>query len=62
MDLTTLDVSSVPDDQARPGAMVELIGPHTPIDRVAADAGTIAYDILTSLGGRYHRHYVPADA
>ncbi|MAG99076.1 MAG: alanine racemase [Rhodospirillales bacterium] len=57
MDLTTLDVSSVPDDQARPGALVELIGPHNPIDQVAADAGTIAYEILTSLGSRYHRVY-----
>ena len=58
MDLTTLGVSRVPDDQARPGAAVELIGPHNTIDQVAADAGTIAYEILTSLGPRYHRVYI----
>ncbi len=57
MDLTTLDVSRVPDDQTRPGAMVELIGPHNPVDQVAADAATIAYEILTNLGRRYHRVY-----
>ena len=57
MDLTTLDVSSVSDDQVRPGTLVELIGPHNPIDQVAADASTIAYEILTSLGSRYHRVY-----
>ena len=57
MDLTTLDVSGVPGDQARPGALVEFIGPRNPIDQVAADAGTIAYEILTNLGPRYHRVY-----
>jgi alanine racemase len=30
-----------------PGAPVELIGPHQSIDDVAADAGTISYEILT---------------
>jgi len=57
MDLTTLDVSRVPNDRARPGDFLEFIGPHNPIDQVAADAGTIAYEILTNLGPRYHRVY-----
>ena len=43
MDLVTLDVSEVPEAIAQPGAMVEFIGPDNPVDRVAAEAGTIAY-------------------
>jgi len=58
MDLITLDVGSVPPHLAAPGAMVDLIGPNSPIDDVAAAAGTIGYEILTGLGDRYHRVYV----
>ena len=58
MDLITLDVTDVPDDVAHAGAMVELIGPNNPVDRLAEDAGTIGYEILTSIGARYHRVYV----
>ena len=58
MDLITFDVSGVPEPLARPGAVVELIGPHYPIDAVANDAGTISYEVITSLGARYHRAYV----
>ncbi|MBI2584567.1 MAG: alanine racemase [Rhodospirillales bacterium] len=58
MDLITLDVTQVPERQASVGALVDLIGPHNPVDRVAQEAGTIGYEILTSLGARYHRAYV----
>ncbi len=58
MDLITLDVSDVPVDAACPGALVDLIGPHNPVDTVAAEAGTIGYEILTGLGSRYHRVYL----
>ena len=58
MDLITLDVSNVPEDLTRPGMLVDLIGPHNTIDDVAEKAGTIGYEILTSLGTRYHRVYV----
>jgi alanine racemase len=40
---------------ARPGAMVELVGPTHDVDALAAEAGTIGYEILTALGRRYHR-------
>ena len=40
------------------GEPVELIGPHIDVDAVAKAAGTIGYEILTSLGRRYLRHYV----
>ena len=58
MDLITVDVSDVPGARVRPGALVDLIGPHNPVDAVAADAGTIGHEILTGLGSRYHRVYL----
>ncbi len=58
MDLITLDVTSVPEDQCAPGCSVDLIGPRTPIDTVGDAAGTISYEILTSLGPRYFRRYI----
>jgi alanine racemase len=57
MDLITLDVSALPPSAAQPGGFVDLIGPHNPVDRIAEEAGTIGYEILTSLGRRYHRIY-----
>lgn len=57
MDLATFDVSAAPPTALHPGAMIELIGEHYGVDDVAADAGTIGYEILTSLGRRYHRVY-----
>ncbi|MGH6927225.1 MAG: alanine racemase [Dongiaceae bacterium] len=62
MDLLTIDISDIPEEQAQPGSWVDLIGPHNPVDTVAADAGTIGYEILTSLGRRYHRRYLDAGA
>ena len=58
MDLITLDVTAVPDSIAIPGAMVDLIGPNNTVDAVAEAAGTIGYEILTSLGQRYSRTYI----
>jgi alanine racemase len=56
MDLTTFDVTDVP--QARPGDRLTLIGGegNTP-DDIAARCGTIGYEILTSLGRRYARQH-----
>jgi alanine racemase len=54
MDLTTFDVTDVP--QARPGDRLLLIGgPGNTPDDIAARCGTIGYEILTSLGRRYAR-------
>lgn len=58
MDLITLDVTAVPESLARPGALVDLIGPRNPVDSVGDAAGTIGYEVLTRLGKRYHRVYV----
>ena len=56
MDLITIDISKALD--AKPGDMVDLIGPNNDLDSVAAAAGTIGYEILTRLGRRYHRRYI----
>jgi len=58
MDTFALDVTDVPPERMHAGAFVDLISATQPVDEVAAQAGTIAYEILTSLGGRYHREYV----
>ncbi|MDA0228718.1 MAG: alanine racemase [Proteobacteria bacterium] len=58
MDMITLDVTDIPREHAQPGALVNLIGgPHS-IDAFAAEAGTIGYEVLTSLGRRYRRRYI----
>lgn len=58
MDLITVDVTPLPDHRVHPGVLAEIIGPHRGVDQVAAEAGTIGYEILTSLGRRYARRYV----
>lgn len=58
MDLTTFDVTDHPG--IAPGAMIELIGPGLSADDLAALAGTIGYEVLTSLGARYRRDYKQA--
>lgn len=58
MDLTTFDVSAVPPEQVHAGAMIELIGPGHDCDQLAAEAGTIGYEVLTALGRRYLREHV----
>ncbi len=60
MDSITLDVTDIAPEHLYPGAPVELIGPHQTIDAVAADAGTISYEILTQLSRRYERVVLPA--
>ena len=56
MDLLTVDVSHLPDV---PESLDILNGIQT-IDQLGEDAGTIGYEILTSLGARYERKYLGA--
>ena len=58
MDSITVDVTDLPSEAVKPGSLVELIGPDQTPDAVAALAGTIGYEVLTSLGNRYHRRYL----
>lgn len=57
MDSITIDISALPDGTIRLGSLVEVIGPNRTLEDVASEAGTISYEILTSLGHRYHRQY-----
>lgn len=57
MDSITVDVSGIAPQHLTPGALVDLISQRQTVDDVAILAGTIGYEILTSLGHRYHRRY-----
>ena len=59
MDLITLDATKA--EGLSVGDTVQLIGPQYGINELSADAGTIPYEILTSLGHRYHRQYTGGD-
>ncbi|HYH21190.1 MAG TPA: alanine racemase [Azospirillum sp.] len=62
MDLITVDITALPEGAVAPGMLVELIGPNRTVDAVADEGGTIGYEVLTSLGPRYHRVYIdPAE-
>lgn len=58
MDSMTLDISALPEGTLKHGSLVEIIGPNQPLEAIAEDAGTIAYEILTRLGQRYRRTYI----
>lgn len=58
MDSLAIDISHVPEGLLQEDMQVDLIGPHQTVDDVAAATGTIGYEILTSLGHRYHRAYL----
>ena len=53
MDLITVDITHLP----QVPDYLDIIGPYQGIDQLAEVAGTIGYEILTSLGPRYRRHY-----
>jgi alanine racemase len=57
MDSITLDVSGIPEACVAPGQSVELLGAHQSVDEVAAQTGTIGYEVLTRLGSRFYRRY-----
>ena len=62
MDMFELDITDLGSNIPLPGEMVEVLGPHVSIDDQADPAGTIGYEILTSLKGRYPRTYVNSAA
>jgi alanine racemase len=55
MDLMALDVTDLPVSAVRRDQTVTLIGEGLSLDEVAAQAGTISYEVLTNLGRRFHR-------
>ncbi|MGC1410538.1 MAG: alanine racemase [Acetobacteraceae bacterium] len=58
MDLTTFDVTQAPG--VVPGAWLEIIGPAQTPDDLAVAAATNGYEVLTTLGRRFHRIYKSA--
>ncbi len=56
MDLLTVDVTHL----TQVPRELEILGPDQSVDQLADAAGTIGYEILTSLGARYQRRYLGA--
>ena len=57
MDLIAIDITAVADHSVRRGDFVTLLGSEIGVDELAAAAGTIGYEVLTSLGHRYQCVY-----
>ena len=57
MDLTIIDITHI-EDECRMGDFVTLVGMEQSCDDWALQGGTIGYEILTSLGPRFERHYI----
>jgi len=57
MDLIAIDITALDDHSIRRGDLVTLLGGEIGVDELATVAGTIGYEVLTSLGHRYHCVY-----
>jgi alanine racemase len=55
MDVCAVDVTGMVVEVGDP---VEVFGAHRPLDEAAAAAGTVAWELLTSVGPRVQRRYV----
>jgi alanine racemase len=60
MDLAVFDVSGLDPALVQPGEFIDLLDEDYGVDCAAADAGTIGYEVLSTLGRRYHRIYPAA--
>jgi alanine racemase len=61
MDMIGVDITDLP-EPPKPGEMAEILGKTISVDDHADVGGTIGYEVLTSLKGRYTRHYVETAA
>ncbi len=57
MDLTTIDVTDVPENLLHPGRAVEVFGRNNSLNDFANNAETIAYEVLTAISQRAQRIY-----
>nr|WP_250152473.1 alanine racemase [Ancylobacter radicis] len=57
MDLLAVDVTDVPEDGVLPGDWATLLGEGLGLEDLARHSHTIDYEILTSLGQRFHRRW-----
>jgi len=62
MDLIAIDITDLPENAIRRGDAVTLIGEGLDVDTLADSFDTNGYEVLTSLGPRYARHYRGGDA
>ncbi len=62
MDLSTFDISDVPEDTLQVGDTLDVIGKFATIDDLATAGQTIPYEVLTALGPRFHRIYLNGSA
>src|SRR5690606_35940103 len=58
MDLTVVDVTELGTNLPTPGEGAEVVGPNISVDDQGDWGGTIGYEFLTSLKGRYTRNYI----
>jgi alanine racemase len=58
MDQTIFDITDLPQGLVRAGDYVELFGSNILVDDAARSAGTIGYEMLTSMGLRHQRRYL----
>lgn len=60
MDATIFDVSAIADAELPPigDAYIEVLNNELTVNVVASHMNTIGYEVLTSLGNRYQRHYL----
>ncbi|WP_444891422.1 alanine racemase [Microbulbifer sp. DLAB2-AA] len=58
MDSTTFDISALSQEERESLQSIEILNKDLTVDEVAEYAGTIGYEVLTSLGHRYFRRYI----
>ena len=58
MDLTVVDATGIYWEDLRAAQSAEIFGAKIPLKEFATLAGTIDYEVLTMLGGRFSRRYV----
>ncbi|AWF79791.1 alanine racemase [Microbulbifer sp. A4B17] len=58
MDSTTFDISGLNKEERDSINSIEILNEQLTVDEVAGYAGTIGYEVLTSLGHRYDRRYI----
>lgn len=59
MDSIIVDVTELPEHTVQPGQEAEILGSVQQVDELAEQAGTIGYEMLTSIGKRVVREYLP---
>ena len=58
MDTTIFDITAVTAQVSVESSVINIIDRKVTVDDIAKSAGTIGYEVLTALGGRYQREYL----